>query len=129
MMRHVVIVSVAVALGGALTGCSGSSPKSADAAIEVSEENVTESIVIDVRTPEEFVAGHLDGAINYDFEGGSLEASLADLDPNSSYVLYCRSGRRSALAAQLMTNEGFADVTDLGSLEAAATATGLDIVS
>ena len=90
---------------------------------------MTESIIIDVRTPEEFAAGHLDGAINYDFEGGALEAALGELDPAASYVLYCRSGRRSALAAQIMKNDGFVHVTDLGSMEAASTATGVAIVA
>jgi len=128
-MKRLAAVSIAVALAGSLAGCSGSSSKSADAAAEISEEKVTESIIIDVRTPEEFAAGHLDGAINYDFEGGALEAALADLDPNSTYVLYCRTGRRSALAAKIMKNDGFVQVTDLGAMEAAAAATGRDIVT
>jgi phage shock protein E len=86
-------------------------------------------IVIDVRTPEEFAQGHLDGAVNLDVEGGAFEAGLADLDPDASYAVYCRSGRRSALAADVMAQSGFTDVADLGSLEAAATATGLPVTT
>jgi rhodanese-related sulfurtransferase len=88
-----------------------------------------DTIIIDVRTPEEFAQGHLDGAVNLDVEGGAFEAGLADLDPSAAYAVYCRSGRRSALAADVMAQNGFDDVADLGSLEAAATATGLPVTT
>jgi phage shock protein E len=86
------------------------------------------SVVIDVRTPEEFAAGHLEGAVNLNVEDGSLLASLPTLDPSAAYIVYCRSGRRSAIAADQMRGAGFADILDLGSLEDAASVTGLRIV-
>jgi rhodanese-related sulfurtransferase len=86
-------------------------------------------IIIDVRTPEEFAQGHLDGAVNLDVEGGEFEAGLADLDPAAAYSVYCRSGRRSAIAADVMAQNGFTEVTDLGSLESAAAATGLPVTT
>jgi rhodanese-related sulfurtransferase len=88
-----------------------------------------EPIIIDVRTPEEFAQGHLDGAINLDVESGAFETGLADLDPSAAYAVYCRSGRRSAMAADVMAENGFTDVADLGSIEAAATATDLPITT
>jgi rhodanese-related sulfurtransferase len=88
-----------------------------------------DAIIIDVRTPEEFAQGHLDGAINLDVESGAFETGLADLDPNAAYAVYCRSGRRSAMAADVMAENGFIDVADLGSIEAAATATDLPITT
>lgn len=87
------------------------------------------SKVIDVRSAEEFAAGHVRGATNLDYESGQLESSLASLDKDASYSLYCRSGRRSALAVQLMKNAGFTNVTDLGALESAATSLALPIVT
>jgi rhodanese-related sulfurtransferase len=85
--------------------------------------------VIDVRTADEFAAGHLEGAINLNVEDGTLQAGLADLDPNAAYIVYCRSGRRSAIAAEAMAAAGFTSVTDLGALDAAAAETGLPIVT
>jgi rhodanese-related sulfurtransferase len=85
--------------------------------------------VIDVRTPEEFAAGHLEGAVNLNVEDGTLQAGIADLDPTAEYIVYCRSGRRSAIAAEAMAAAGFTSVTDLGALEAAAAETGLPIVT
>jgi rhodanese-related sulfurtransferase len=86
-------------------------------------------IIIDVRTPEEYAQGHLEGAINLDVESGDFEAGLADLDPAAAYSVYCRSGRRSAIAADVMAENGFTEVTDLGSLESAAATTGLPVTT
>ena len=87
------------------------------------------STIIDVRSPEEFAAGHLEGAINLDFEGGTLEAELGSLDQDAVYIVYCQSGRRSALATTLMTEAGFTEVTDLGGIAAAAISTDLPIIT
>lgn len=83
--------------------------------------------IIDVRTAEEFEAGHLEGAINIDVESGEFEQLVAGLDLNGEYQLYCRSGRRSAIATEKMQALGFTQVTDLGSLEQASAATGIAI--
>jgi rhodanese-related sulfurtransferase len=85
--------------------------------------------IIDVRAADEYAAGHLAGAVNHNVEDGSLESALASLDPEASYVVYCRSGRRSEIAAEIMRTNGFAQVADLGSLEDAADASGLAIVT
>ena len=85
--------------------------------------------VIDVRTAEEFADGHVTGAVNLDLENGVFLAELADLDKNARYALYCRSGRRSAIAAELMATAGFTEVRDLGELETAAQSLGLPIIT
>ena len=85
--------------------------------------------VIDVRTAEEFADGHVTGAVNLDLENGVFLAELADLDKNARYALYCRSGRRSAMAAELMATAGFTEVHDLGALESAEQTLGLPIVT
>ncbi len=72
--------------------------------------------IIDVRTPDEFAAGHLQGAVNSDVEGGAFSAFIATLDKNATYVVYCRSGRRSAIAANAMAQAGFTDVHDIGGI-------------
>jgi len=69
--------------------------------------------VIDVRTPEEFAAGHLDGATNLSVESPDFSNQLQDLDKSTTYAVYCRSGRRSALAATQMAAAGFASIVNL----------------
>ena len=72
--------------------------------------------IIDVRTPDEFATGHLEGAVNSDIEGGQFSTYIATLDKTATFVLYCHSGRRAALAAQAMADAGFTDVHDIGSI-------------
>ena len=87
------------------------------------------SVVIDIRTAAEFAEGHVQGAINLDVESGAFQAKLSSLDKSVGYALYCRSGRRSAIAAELMATAGFTEVRDLGELETAAQSLGLPIIT
>jgi rhodanese-related sulfurtransferase len=75
-----------------------------------------EYTVIDVRTPEEYEAAHVVGAVNINVEDASFSERIAELDPGQPYLLYCRSGRRSALAAQQMAEAGFTEIVDAGGL-------------
>lgn len=86
------------------------------------------TVVIDVRTSEEFAAGHLDGALNLDLESGAFEAELAELDREASYALYCRSGARSRAALDLMVAAGFERVAHLDGGIDAWTSAGLPTV-
>jgi rhodanese-related sulfurtransferase len=68
--------------------------------------------VVDVRTPAEFAAGHLPGAVNVPYD--ELPRRHAELGPPSTPVLlYCRTGRRSAIAAETLRKNGFAQLYDL----------------
>jgi rhodanese-related sulfurtransferase len=96
---------------------------------ETTTVDYSNATVIDVRAIEEFDAGHLLGAVNHNVEDGSLEAALETLDPAGNYVVYCRSGRRSAIAVELMKSKGFTQITDLGSLEDASQTSGIAIVT
>ncbi len=69
--------------------------------------------VVDVRTPAEFAAGHVAGAINIDVESADFATRIADLDTAGTYAVYCRSGRRSAIAADQLADAGFANVYNL----------------
>lgn len=122
-------VAGALVLLAGTVACSGDTSKAAGDPYTESEGVDVGVLLIDVRTAEEFATGHLDGAVNYDFESGAFLTALADLDPKAGYALYCRSGRRSALATELMRKNGFPDVVDLGSLEDASTTLGRAIVS
>ena len=63
-------------------------------------------IILDVRTPQEFREGHLAGARNMDFFGGSFERQTAALPKGVPVLIYCRTGKRSAAAAELLDEAG-----------------------
>lgn len=75
-----------------------------------------EHTVIDVRTPAEFAAGHVDGAENIDVTAGSFEEEVEKLDKDEEYVVYCQSGNRSADAADKMADLGFTEIVDGGGI-------------
>ncbi len=56
------------------------------------------------------------GAVNIDVEAPDFAERIAVLEPSQPYVVYCRSGRRSDLAAQQMAAAGFTDIADAGGL-------------
>jgi rhodanese-related sulfurtransferase len=73
----------------------------------------TGSIILDVRTPEEYRDGHLDGAISLDYFGDEFLDDFDKLDKQRTYLVYCRSGRRSVRVCTLMRNAGFSSVYQL----------------
>ncbi len=71
--------------------------------------------LVDVRTPAEFAAGHIDGALNIPVQ--ELERRMDELEPRDQpIVVYCRSGNRSRSASHLLKSVGFTAVHDLGAI-------------
>lgn len=108
VLRRPLAVLLAI-LGIALLAACGSDSSPAS--------TPTSTTVVDVRTPAEFASGHVEGAVNIDVEGAGFDAAVAALPKDASYLVYCRSGRRSALAAERMRAAGLS-VTDGGGLDA-----------
>ena len=112
----------AIALSAALVlgACSGSTAtdskleltSAADVA-EIVDAPPADLVILDIRTPEEFSAGHLAGAINIDYYAADFEAQLSGLDLGVPYVMYCNSGNRSSNALPLMDSIGFEEVYEL----------------
>jgi rhodanese-related sulfurtransferase len=73
--------------------------------------------VIDVRTPEEFAAGHLRGAVNADVSAPDFAERIAGLDKTARYVVYCASGNRAGTAIETMRGLGFEDLINGGGYE------------
>lgn len=71
------------------------------------------TVIIDVRTPEEFNAGHVQGALNIPVESADFAQQVATLDPGTTYAVYCRSGNRSAVAVAEMGGMGYMHLYDL----------------
>ncbi len=61
-----------------------------------------DAVVLDVRTPEEFKAGHVPGAVNLDIGDKDFDKKLASLDKNKTYLVHCARGGRSARATATM---------------------------
>lgn len=75
------------------------------------------AVVIDVRTPAEFASGHVPGARNIPHD--EIEKRLAEVGPaDAPVVLYCRSGRRSGIAAQALREKGYLKLYDLKTFDA-----------
>lgn len=68
-----------------------------------------------MRTPAEFAAGHIDGALNIPVQ--ELERRMKELEPRDEpIVVYCRSGNRSRSASHVLKSAGFTAVHDLGAI-------------
>ena len=74
---------------------------------------VTNSQVIDVRTPEEFAAGHLDQAINIDWLDDNFEANVQKLDKTKPVFVYCKTNTRSPRAARKLEELGFSTIYNM----------------
>ncbi len=97
-----------------LAGCTGASAvTTATPAQWMTTAAEPDVVVIDVRTPQEYAAGHVEGAVNIDVEAPDFTTRIGDLDPAGTYALYCRSGNRSAVAATAMADTGFTNVHNL----------------
>ena len=69
--------------------------------------------VIDVRTPEEYAEGHIQGALNINVKSETFVPEIENLSKSDTLLVYCRSGRRSLYAAQVMVSFGFQKIYDL----------------
>ena len=100
-MKKLIAVIFASAL--ALTSCGGSSAAAdlnpTDFQAKAQESGV---ILLDVRTAGEYMAGHIEGALNIDVEGMTFEGEIKALDNTKTYAIYCQSGRRSRIAVETM---------------------------
>lgn len=76
-------------------------------------KSVPDAVLVDVRTPVEFDAGHIASAINVDYENANFESEVKKLDPSKTYFVYCRSGNRSSKSIVIMKNNGIKNIYDL----------------
>lgn len=67
--------------------------------------------VLDVRSPEEFREGHIPGAVNVPYD--QIAARIAEVPKNKDVVLYCRSGRRAGIAADVLAANGYTRLSHL----------------
>ncbi|WP_212747636.1 rhodanese-like domain-containing protein [Fodinibius saliphilus] len=117
MMKRILSISLLVIISSViLLACGEQKEKKRLDPIEFQKElNEQGGIVIDVRTQEEYDAGHIARVdYQYDYLSGELEAHLDSLNKDKTYYLYCRSGNRSGKSLELMKKYGFKNVYNVG---------------
>jgi len=85
-------------------------------------------VIIDARSPAEYAAGHLRGAVNIDRHDPMLRHKLALLNPADSYVVYCNGGHRAGQLRDILECLGCADADSYG-IRVASEVTGMSIVT
>ncbi|WP_026898067.1 rhodanese-like domain-containing protein [Daejeonella oryzae] len=70
-------------------------------------KNTPNAVLLDVRTPEEFSSGTIDGAQNIDYYLSDFESKVLTLDKDKEYFIFCRSGNRSGKTCSILESNGF----------------------
>lgn len=115
-----VVAGLALAVTSLLSGCATTS-SAASGVTEVDAQGFLSAaaqpgvVIVDVRSPQEYAEGHLPGAVNISVEAADFADRIGQLDPSAPTLVYCRSGRRSTIAADLMTQAGFTNVVNFSS--------------
>ena len=109
-MNIIKICGIAVLVMAAIfvfSACKKSTFVSVDAA-RFAEEITRKGVqIVDVRTAAEFADGHIPGAVNIDVNSPDFAQQIAKLNTSKTVALYCRSGRRSKIAAEKVTAAGY----------------------
>lgn len=109
-MKKLAMVAVAALIAACSSGGAATQQGADEFAQTIAQPNV---VIIDVRTPEEFASGHIEGAVNLPVELPGFDEAIVDLDKDAHYAVYCRSGRRSAIAVQKMSDVGIKKISEL----------------
>ena len=118
--KHFLIALLTFTLPFGCVGCSDGGSATYDQISGAEAKALMDSeksyIILDVRTPEEYAAGHIAGAIlipEYEI-AARAESELPDRD--QLILVYCRSGRRSKIAAQALCDLGYTNVKEFGGI-------------
>jgi phage shock protein E len=84
-----------------------------------SAASLAKDVIVDVRTPQEYAAGHLDGAVNIEYGAIGQQISKAGISKEDKVILYCQTGRRSGVALDTLKGLGFSKAENAGGIEQA----------
>lgn len=112
------ILFLAIASAVLLNSCGNGQSAPTNTSLTASEfskniESNDGAKIIDVRTPQEFENGHIQYAINFDWNGSDFDKQIATLDKEAPLFVYCLSGGRSSSAASHLRSNGFKEVYEL----------------
>lgn len=118
MRKLIILFSAIVVFLMVLASCSKTSK--GEQVVELISVDEMDSLLeldkvqlVDVRTPEEFAAGHIEGAINIDYRDPNFKQMLTKVDKTKPVAVYCKKGGRSNACSKVMEKEGFVKIFDL----------------
>ena len=113
----VLIMALIMAAAFLLIACGGPGYKqiSQDEAMKIMEEE-SGFLIVDVRRPDEFAEGHIEGAINVPNEGITDKMPEELPDKDQLLLIYCRTGRRSKEASEKLAKIGYTNVYEFGGI-------------
>ena len=123
-LRHILLCGCSAVLCGC--GNPGSAVSNAPANAQLDLET---TVLIDVRSAEEYASGHLRGAVNIPHDRIEEEIGAVAADKTARIILYCRSGRRADTALNALKAIGYENVSNYGGLEDAQMRLDLTVVS
>jgi rhodanese-related sulfurtransferase len=133
LILAIAAVIITVLVGGCLsgdppgkTGTVRTIPPAEALALIEEKKDSPDFAVVDVRRPDEFAGGHIEGAIN--INSATFAERLGELDPDGTYVICCQRGVRSAGVREAMREAGFREVYEIEGGMSAWTAAGLPVV-
>ena len=128
-VKHLLLFVAIVGLVGcskedSATGTSDASSETADASMteiqnvsgadaSVYLETFPGMVILDIRTPEEYAAGHIANAKNIDFRSPGFQDAIANLDKEQAYLVHCQSGGRSGQSLEMFERLGFKSIFHL----------------
>ena len=115
--KYLVLVMALIMTTAFILGSCGTGYKqiSQDEAMKIMEEE-SGYLIVDVRRPDEFAEGHIEGAINVPNEGIAEEMPEELPDKNQLLLIYCRTGRRSKEASEKLAKIGYKNVYEFGGI-------------
>ena len=131
MKNRILAILFIVTYITALTGCSSNTNSFVANSTEtnsshyekITDQQIKEMIdqnmnitILDVRTKEEYNTGHIEGSLLIPYDEISKKADNILKDKSSTIIVYCHSGRRSAIAAQTLSELGYSNIYDLGAI-------------
>ncbi len=109
IVRHTLFLILMTMSAVQISGCNGNENIVSVPAPEFEKEIKADSVqLLDVRTPQEYAEGHIDGALNINLQSDDFQKMAEkDLSKDATILVYCRSGRRSMDAAEILTKLGY----------------------
>ncbi len=123
MKKKYLLIILSILAMTILSACSSKDNSTAATYSKITAEKAKEMMdqdptvtVLDVRTEEEYNSGHIEGAILIPDTDITEKAEGVLTDKSATILVYCRSGRRSALAASDLVELGYSNVYDFGGI-------------
>lgn len=109
IIRHAILFTAMTICFAQALACNHNDSIISVSAPEFEKELRTDSVqLVDVRTPQEYAEGHIHGAININVQSDDFQSKAEkELSKDSTILVYCRSGRRSLDAAEILTKLGY----------------------